>query len=85
MVGISSQLIGVGEFEITTQRTKNCTMSNNFYWRILLNNISCLRTTCHNLPRGYWPSVLVSPASQLTVKGSSGSHVTFLLERTTSK
>ena len=24
MVGISSQQIGVGEFEITTQRTKNC-------------------------------------------------------------
>ena len=39
------------------QRTV-CTISNNFYWRSLLNNISCLRTTC---PADTGPQLLFPP------------------------
>ena len=83
MVGISSQQIGVGEFEITTQRTKNCL--HHFEQFLLEKPTQQYLLPKKNLPCRYWPSALVFPASQLTVKGSSGSHVTFLLERTTSK
>ena len=83
MVGISSQQIGVGEFEITTQCKKNC--RHHFEQFLLEKPTQQYLLPWNNLPCRYWPSALVSPASQLTVKGSSGSHVTFLLERTTSK